>query len=102
MLPLKVEGLEVGLTLSLETVEGSLKVSLLECGCYVNGISIKLNGGASWLYQGYVSPLCSPLSFFSSSGFQDWQPICLIANRSSNYLLNLVFSVVINFELYRD
>lgn len=63
MLLLKVEGLEVGLTLSLETVEGSLKVSLLECGCYVNGITIKLNGGASWLYQGYVSPFCSTVFF---------------------------------------
>lgn len=50
----KVEGLEVGLTLSLKTVEGSLKLSLLECGCYVNDISIKLDGGASWLYQGYI------------------------------------------------
>ncbi|KAG6385622.1 hypothetical protein SASPL_154458 [Salvia splendens] len=51
---IQVEGLEVGLTLSLETVEGALKVSLLDCGCYVNGISIKLNGGASWLYQWLV------------------------------------------------
>ncbi|KAG6387458.1 hypothetical protein SASPL_152648 [Salvia splendens] len=51
---IQVEGMEVGLTLSLEAVEGSLKVTLLECGCYVNGISIKLNGGASWLYQGLV------------------------------------------------
>ncbi|KAG8365115.1 hypothetical protein BUALT_Bualt18G0070800 [Buddleja alternifolia] len=50
----KVEGLEVGLTLSLEAVEGSLKLSLLECGCYVNDLSIKLDGGASWLYQGLV------------------------------------------------
>ncbi|KAI3466458.1 hypothetical protein Pfo_023121 [Paulownia fortunei] len=50
----QVEGLEVGLILSLKSVEGSLKLSLLECGCYVNDISIKLDGGASWLYQGLV------------------------------------------------
>ncbi|KAK6149367.1 hypothetical protein DH2020_016892 [Rehmannia glutinosa] len=50
----QVEGLEVGLTLSLKTLEGSLKLSLLECGCYVNDISINLDGGASWLYQGLV------------------------------------------------
>lgn len=50
----KVEGLEVGLTLGLENHEGTLKLSLMECGCYVRDISIKLNGGASWLYQGYV------------------------------------------------
>ncbi|KAL8046323.1 hypothetical protein ABFX02_08G170500 [Erythranthe guttata] len=51
---IQVEGLEIGLTLSLKTVEGSLKLSLLECGCYVNDISIKLDGGASWLYQGLL------------------------------------------------
>lgn len=50
----QVEGLEVGLTLSLKTVKGSLKLSLLECGCYVDDISIKLDGGASWLYQGLI------------------------------------------------
>ncbi|KAI3456871.1 hypothetical protein Pfo_013534 [Paulownia fortunei] len=50
----QVEGLEVGLTLSLKTLQGSLTLSLLECGCYVNDISIKLDGGASWLYQGLV------------------------------------------------
>lgn len=48
----RVEGMQVGLTLSLENQEGSLKLSLLDCGCYVENISIKLDGGASWLYQG--------------------------------------------------
>ncbi|KAL8509856.1 hypothetical protein ACS0TY_016903 [Phlomoides rotata] len=51
---IKVEGLEVGLTLSLKTIEGSLRLSLLECGCYVKNISIKVDGGASWLYQGLI------------------------------------------------
>ena len=50
----KVEGLEVGLTLGLGNQEGTLKLSLLDWGCYVTDISIKLDGGASWLYQGYV------------------------------------------------
>ncbi|KAL6529456.1 hypothetical protein OROGR_015079 [Orobanche gracilis] len=50
----QVEGLELGLTLSLKTLEGSLKLTILECGCYVNDISINLDGGASWLYQGLV------------------------------------------------
>lgn len=48
----QVEGMEVGLTLGLENQQGNLKLSLLECGCYVKDISIKLDGGASWLYQG--------------------------------------------------
>ncbi|KAK4491753.1 hypothetical protein RD792_002528 [Penstemon davidsonii] len=50
----KVEGLDIGLTFSLNNLQGSLKLSLLECGCYVNNISIKLDGGASWLYQGLI------------------------------------------------
>ncbi|RVW13343.1 putative BPI/LBP family protein [Vitis vinifera] len=50
----KVEGMEVGLTLGLENREGSMKLSAKDCGCYVEDISIKLDGGASWLYQGVV------------------------------------------------
>lgn len=49
----KVHGMEVGLTLGLANNEGTLELSLLECGCHVHDISIKLDGGASWLYQGY-------------------------------------------------
>lgn len=58
----QVEGLEIGFTLSLKTVEGSLTLSLLECGCYVNGISIKLDGGASWFYQGLVDAFQDKIS----------------------------------------
>lgn len=50
----QVEGMEVGLTLGLENREGSMKLSAKDCGCYVEDISIKLDGGASWLYQGVV------------------------------------------------
>ncbi|KAJ9686598.1 hypothetical protein PVL29_015462 [Vitis rotundifolia] len=46
--------MEVGLTLGLENREGSMKLSTKDCGCYVEDISIKLDGGASWLYQGVV------------------------------------------------
>uniref|UniRef100_A0A7N2M8L1 Lipid-binding serum glycoprotein N-terminal domain-containing protein n=2 Tax=Quercus lobata TaxID=97700 RepID=A0A7N2M8L1_QUELO len=47
----QVEGMEVGVTASLKNQEGNLKLSVLECGCHVKYISIKVNGGASWLYQ---------------------------------------------------
>ncbi|KAI9382668.1 hypothetical protein POPTR_014G160700v4 [Populus trichocarpa] len=50
----QVEGMEVGLTLGLKNQEGTLKLSLMDCGCYVKDISIKLDGGASWLYQGMI------------------------------------------------
>ncbi|KAF3963979.1 hypothetical protein CMV_011687 [Castanea mollissima] len=50
----QVEGMEVGVTASLKNQGGNLKLSVLECGCHVKYISIKVNGGASWLYQGVV------------------------------------------------
>ncbi|KAH0992227.1 hypothetical protein GBA52_003710 [Prunus armeniaca] len=50
----QVECMEVGVTLVLNGQEGTLKLSVLECGCYVKDISIKLDGGASWLYKGLV------------------------------------------------
>ncbi|XP_073141627.1 putative BPI/LBP family protein At1g04970 isoform X2 [Henckelia pumila] len=50
----QVEGMDIGLTLSLTTVQGSLNLDVLDYGCNVDDISIKLDGGASWLYQGLV------------------------------------------------
>uniref|UniRef100_A0A1D1YRG3 Putative BPI/LBP family protein At1g04970 n=1 Tax=Anthurium amnicola TaxID=1678845 RepID=A0A1D1YRG3_9ARAE len=51
----RVEGMEVGLTLSMENQEGSLKLTVLDCGCYMEAILIRLEGGASWFYQGFVN-----------------------------------------------
>ncbi|XWS75826.1 hypothetical protein CRYUN_Cryun01aG0125400 [Craigia yunnanensis] len=51
----KVEGMEVGLTLGSENHEGTLNLSLMDSGCYVKEIAIKLDGGASWLYQGMIN-----------------------------------------------
>ncbi|CAH8287031.1 unnamed protein product [Eruca vesicaria subsp. sativa] len=51
----QVEGMEIGLSLGLLSDEGGLKVSLSECGCHVKDISIELEGGASWFYQGMVN-----------------------------------------------
>lgn len=46
--------MEIGLSLGLQSNEGGLKLSLSECGCHVKDISIELEGGASWFYQGYA------------------------------------------------
>lgn len=51
---IQVDGMEFGLSLSIKTERGSLKLSVLEAGCYVKDLSILLDGGASWLYQGFV------------------------------------------------
>eukprot|EP00268_Persea_americana_P011042 TRINITY_DN14583_c2_g1_i4.p1 TRINITY_DN14583_c2_g1~~TRINITY_DN14583_c2_g1_i4.p1 ORF type:complete len:354 (+),score=52.29 TRINITY_DN14583_c2_g1_i4:540-1601(+) len=46
--------MEVGITIKMKSQEGSLKLNLSECGCYLKDISITLDGGASWFYQGLV------------------------------------------------
>ncbi|XP_074307770.1 putative BPI/LBP family protein At1g04970 [Silene latifolia] len=51
---IQVDGIQVGLTLGLENQQGKLNISLLECGCFVEDLTIKLDGGASWLYQWFV------------------------------------------------
>ncbi|KAI8005797.1 putative BPI/LBP family protein [Camellia lanceoleosa] len=50
----EVKGMEIGLTLGLKNQQGTLELSLLQYGCHVEDISIKMEGGASWLYQGIV------------------------------------------------
>ncbi|CAL0317454.1 unnamed protein product [Lupinus luteus] len=47
----KAEDLLVGLTVNLKNQEGTLKLILLDYGCHVGDLSIKLSGGAAWLYQ---------------------------------------------------
>ncbi|KAK4355209.1 hypothetical protein RND71_024180 [Anisodus tanguticus] len=49
---IQVEGMDVGISFNLTNHQGSLMLSPLDCGCSVKDISIKLDGGASWLYQG--------------------------------------------------
>ena len=49
----KVEDMEVGLKLNLENKGGGgLKLSLEDSKCDVKDLDIKVEGGASWLYQG--------------------------------------------------
>ncbi|GFY84355.1 lipid-binding serum glycoprotein family protein [Actinidia rufa] len=49
---IEIEGMEIGLTVELKNQQGTLKMSLLDCGCHVKDISIKMDGGASWLVVG--------------------------------------------------
>ncbi|KAI3509627.1 hypothetical protein L1887_25050 [Cichorium endivia] len=50
----KVIGMETGTKLGLHNEEGSLKLYVINCNCHMRDMSIDLNGGASWLYQGVV------------------------------------------------
>lgn len=49
--------MEVGITMAIKNSNGSLALSVSQCGCYVKDLVISLDGGASWFYQGYVFPL---------------------------------------------
>ncbi|WOL12071.1 BPI/LBP family protein [Canna indica] len=51
----QVEGMEVGLTMTMENKNGTLKLTVTQCGCYMENLVIKLDGGASWLYQGFLN-----------------------------------------------
>ncbi|XP_073010155.1 putative BPI/LBP family protein At1g04970 isoform X2 [Typha latifolia] len=51
----KVEGMEIGLTMSMKNQNGTLQLTVSECGCYMKDLVITLSGGASWFYQGFVN-----------------------------------------------
>ena len=46
--------MDVGVSMGLKNENGSLKLFVMECGCYMKDLDITLNGGSSWFYQGYV------------------------------------------------
>ncbi|XP_074583696.1 putative BPI/LBP family protein At1g04970 isoform X2 [Curcuma longa] len=50
----QVEGLQVGLTITLDNKNGTLELAVLQCGCYMESLVITLDGGASWFYQGFI------------------------------------------------
>ncbi|GJM99928.1 hypothetical protein PR202_ga17071 [Eleusine coracana subsp. coracana] len=51
----KVQGMEVGITMVMKNSNGSLALSVLQCGCYVKDLMVSLDGGASWFYQGFIN-----------------------------------------------
>ncbi|XP_037434907.1 putative BPI/LBP family protein At1g04970 [Triticum dicoccoides] len=50
----QVEGMDVGVSMGLKNKNGSLKLFVMECGCYMKDLDITLNGGSSWFYQGFI------------------------------------------------
>ncbi|CAA7407912.1 unnamed protein product [Spirodela intermedia] len=50
----QIEGMEIGLTTRMENQGGTLKLTAVEVGCSMDDLSITLEGGASWLYQGLL------------------------------------------------
>ncbi|PKA60333.1 Putative BPI/LBP family protein [Apostasia shenzhenica] len=50
----QVEGMEVDLTIRMENQGGALALNATQCSCNMEDMTIKLDGGASWFYQGFV------------------------------------------------
>ncbi|XVE50745.1 hypothetical protein DITRI_Ditri01bG0187900 [Diplodiscus trichospermus] len=50
----QVQGMVVVLHVAIINQGGTLKLLLLDSRCHVKDISIKVDGGASWLYQGII------------------------------------------------
>ncbi|PPS12846.1 hypothetical protein GOBAR_AA07799 [Gossypium barbadense] len=53
----EVLGMVVWLKATVINEEGTLKLFLSDYECHVKDISISVDGGASWLYQGFYLPL---------------------------------------------
>ncbi|KAF8694816.1 hypothetical protein HU200_037913 [Digitaria exilis] len=51
---IQVEGVEVGVSMGMKNQNGSLELSVMECGCYMEELDITLNGGSSWFYQVFI------------------------------------------------
>ena len=49
----------------METQNGTLELTVIECGCYMKDMVITLDGGASWFYQGYATSLIIIVRFES-------------------------------------
>lgn len=60
---MKVNGMDVKTTVTLVDDNGSLKLASRDSDCTVQNIDIHINGGASWLYQGYIFEYHSAYSF---------------------------------------
>lgn len=46
--------MEIELKMSMKNQDGNLKLTLLHCECNMKELFITLEGGTSWLYQGYA------------------------------------------------
>jgi hypothetical protein len=46
--------MDVGVSMGMKNENGSLKLFVTECGCYMKDLDITLDGGSSWFYQVYV------------------------------------------------
>ncbi|KAM0910474.1 hypothetical protein ACQ4PT_014143 [Festuca glaucescens] len=51
---IQVEGMDVGVSMGMKNENGSLKLFVTECACYMKDLDITLSGGSSWFYQVFI------------------------------------------------
>lgn len=47
----KVEGMQAGVSVNVQEYMGTLHLSVLQCGTYIDKLDVELTGESSWLYQ---------------------------------------------------
>jgi len=47
----QVSGVQAGVNFTLVAHNGTLRLTVVECGTYIDNLEIELEGGASWLYR---------------------------------------------------
>ncbi|XP_017631746.1 putative BPI/LBP family protein At1g04970 isoform X1 [Gossypium arboreum] len=76
----EVLGMVVWLKATVINEEGTLKLFLSDYECHVKDISISVDGGASWLYQGFYLPLTVQICIddrTSRHGYCSFTLVCL-------------------------
>eukprot|EP00250_Pteridium_aquilinum_P033291 c5411_g1_i1 orf=203-2092(-) len=54
---IKVVGMQAGVSVNMQEYMGTLQLSVLQCGTYIENLEVQLKGESSWLYQWLVDGL---------------------------------------------
>lgn len=54
---IKVVGMQAGVSVNVQEYMGTLNLSVLQCGTYIDKLDVQLKGESSWLYQWMVNGL---------------------------------------------
>lgn len=54
---IKVVGMQAGVSVDVKEYLGTLHMSVLQCGTYIDNLDVQIKGGNSWLYQWLIDGL---------------------------------------------
>jgi hypothetical protein len=80
----EVNGMQAGVTFTLKTVNGTLILTVVECGTYIDDLEIELSGGGSWLYQWFVYAFDAQIRAAIEAAIS--KQIIISAEKLDNYL----------------